>query len=324
LKVRSPLTIIMAFQLDSNTHGKGRVRLVKVIRRKCGTHEIMQLNVQILLEGDDMETAFTEGDNSKVVPTDTCKNTVYCVANQNEFNSIEEFGIILGKHFIATYPTIVNKVNIVIKKDVWERVVVPDSRGKNAPHKHTFRRVGPQVPYTEVSVGGSRGTVTSVAVKSGFKSLDILKTTQSGFTGFPRCRFTSLPEVTDRLVGTSADAEWVYNPEQVLRGAINYNKTFSDVETAFIRTFAGPADKGIYSASVQNTLFEMASAGLKVAPAVEQITLLMPNIHNMVFNLEPYGLKNKDHTGNPNIFYPIDEPHGMIKATVKRNQRSRL
>jgi len=40
----------------------------------------------------------------------------------------------------------------------------------------------------------------------------------------------------------------------------------------------------------------------------------MPNIHNLAFPLDKYGLKNADHTGNPTIFYPIDEPHGMIKV----------
>jgi rRNA processing protein Gar1 len=40
----------------------------------------------------------------------------------------------------------------------------------------------------------------------------------------------------------------------------------------------------------------------------------MPNIHNIAFPLEKYGITNKDHTGNPDIFYPIDEPHGMIKV----------
>lgn len=88
------------------------------------------------------------------------------------------------------------------------------------------------------------------------------------------------------------------------------------MESALIRTFAGPADKGVYSASVQETLYQMACAGLQVAPGIDQITLLMPNIHNMTFNLDQYGLKNKDHTGNPNIFYPIDEPHGMIKVKI--------
>lgn len=221
------LAVVVKILDTLNTRSYISVRLVKVTRRKCGTHEIMQLNVQILLEGNDMDSAFTEGDNSKVVPTDTCKNTVYCVANQHEFSSIEEFGLILGKHFVTTYPSIVNKVNIVIKKDTWERVVVPDSRGKNAPHRHTFKRIGPQMPFTEVSVGGNRGTVTTVSVKSGFKSLDIMKTTQSGFVGFPRCRFTSLPEATDRLLGTSADCEWVYNSQQVLRGSVNFNKVLA-------------------------------------------------------------------------------------------------
>jgi hypothetical protein len=41
----------------------------------------------------------------------------------------------------------------------------------------------------------------------------------------------------------------------------------------------------------------------------------MPNIHNLAFPLEKYGMKNADHTGNPTIFYPIDEPHGMIKVS---------
>jgi hypothetical protein len=42
----------------------------------------------------------------------------------------------------------------------------------------------------------------------------------------------------------------------------------------------------------------------------------MPNIHNLTFNLENYGLKNQDKYGKPHIFYPIDEPHGMIKVCL--------
>jgi len=40
----------------------------------------------------------------------------------------------------------------------------------------------------------------------------------------------------------------------------------------------------------------------------------MPNIHNIPFPLENYGIKSADATGVPDIFYPIDEPHGMIKV----------
>lgn len=85
-----------------------------------------------------------------------------------------------------------------------------------------------------------------------------------------------------------------------------------------ITTFAGPADVGVYSPSVQETLYKMAVGALESVSSIGEITLLMPNLHNMVFNLATYGFENADETGKPNIFYPIDEPHGMIKATVKR------
>ena len=57
-----------------------------------------------------MSSAFLTGDNSNVVPTDTCKNTIYCLGKKNSFQSIEQFGIIVARHFMTEYPDIVNKV----------------------------------------------------------------------------------------------------------------------------------------------------------------------------------------------------------------------
>ena len=79
-------------------------------------------------------------------------------------------------------------------------------------------------------------------------------------------------------------------------------------------TFAGPADVGVFSPSVQMTLYEMGRSALQVQPAIDRITLYMPNLHFIPFPLEKLGLTNKDHSGLPDIFFPIDEPHGMIKV----------
>ncbi len=202
---------------------QNRVRLVKVTRGNDGYHNVEQLSVQILLEGDTMAEAFLTGDNAKVVPTDTCKNTVYCVANKHDFKSIEEFGIILCKHFLTEYPTVVNKVCIEITKDNWERVTTPDSNGRSAPHKHTFRRFGPCKPFTHVQGTKRQGTNLTVDVQSGFKSMDIMKTTQSGFVKFHKCKYTTLPEVADRLLGTSVDATWSYSRAKVMRAGTDFN-----------------------------------------------------------------------------------------------------
>ena len=161
---------------------------------------------------------------TNVVPTDTCKNTVYCVANQNEFKSPEEFGIILCKHFLSEYPDIVNRVSIQIIMDNWDRLVAPNSRGVMAPHAHTFKRLGPCKPYAHVQGEKRKGSALNISMQSGFTSLEIMKTTQSGFVDFHRDRYTSLPDVKDRLVGTSVDCQWIYGPTAVARGNIDFNK----------------------------------------------------------------------------------------------------
>jgi urate oxidase len=85
----------MSVKLGFNTHGKGRVRVVKVIKKPDGVNYISQINVQVLLEGDIMDDAFTDGNNRNIVATDTCKNTIYCLAGSHDFKSIEDFGIIV-------------------------------------------------------------------------------------------------------------------------------------------------------------------------------------------------------------------------------------
>jgi urate oxidase len=164
----------------------------------------------------------------------------------------------------------------------------------------------------------------NLTVESGIKGMDVLKTTQSAFRNFHKCRFTSLPEVDDRFVGTSVDARWSYTPA-FIRSNPRYEVVSASVEKIFSDVFFGPADTGIFSESVQATCYEMAAEVLKAHEGISKITLYMPNIHNFAFPLEKYGIENKDHTGKPDIFYPIDEPHGMISATVERTGgRSRL
>lgn len=61
----------------------------------------------------------------------------------------------------------------------------------------------------------------------------------------------------------------------------------------------------------------MGKAAIVSSNSIDHITLEMPNIHNIPFPLQNYGCKNEDPvTKKPYIFYPIDEPHGMIKVSL--------
>ncbi|HKN62470.1 MAG TPA: hypothetical protein VJW93_14910, partial [Candidatus Acidoferrales bacterium] len=60
--------------LGENRYGKSRVRLVRVKRHE-DRHELREWTLEVLLQGD-FETCFKDGDNSKILATDTMKNTV--------------------------------------------------------------------------------------------------------------------------------------------------------------------------------------------------------------------------------------------------------
>ena len=68
-------------ELAENRYGKSRVRLMKVTRHDHG-HDLREWTVQVLLKGD-FDTAHLHGDNSKILPTDTMKNTVYSIARSS-------------------------------------------------------------------------------------------------------------------------------------------------------------------------------------------------------------------------------------------------
>ena len=64
--------------LIKNRYGKGRVRVMR-IHRDGDRHEVSQLSVKAMIEGD-FARAYTHADNSTSVATDTIKNIVNVVA----------------------------------------------------------------------------------------------------------------------------------------------------------------------------------------------------------------------------------------------------
>lgn len=231
------------------------------------------------------------------------------------------------------YPKIVNEVNVHIRRDRWERTRGVDGNGNAMDHKHCFLRNNNGEPFCKVRAvcpgngvnnhtNRARGPI-EISAQGGFTKLAILKSTQSGFVDFHKCPNTTLPSDTDRFVGTEANAVWHYDP-RILSRPNDFNQIASDIEKIMIETFTGPADVGVYSKSVQETLFLMCKNALQAQPAVDKIEMYMPNLHYLPFPLDKIGLVNKDHTGKPDVFFPIDEPHGMIKAHVARSNRSRL
>src|SRR5687768_13093129 len=111
----------MPSALTHNSYGKSAVRLTKVVRDGL-VHELFEIDADIQLEGD-FEAAYREGDNRRVVATDTIKNTVYVLAKENAFDSVERFAMILASHFTSAYPW-VTKATVELTQSSWRRITV--------------------------------------------------------------------------------------------------------------------------------------------------------------------------------------------------------
>jgi len=278
-------------RLGENRYGKSRVRLSRITRHG-DHHEFNEWTVQVLLYGD-FETSFTEADNSKILPTDTMKNTVYYVARGSKAETIEEFAKELGDYLLNNNPQ-VSKVTIEVAEKSWERMSVDGSSEQT-----TFKLGGPE-KQTVVAVREKSGPWS---ITSGIDGLTILKTTKSAFTGYIKDKLTTLKPATDRIFGTCATVTWDYAST-----APDYARVRARIVAGLLKEFAAH-----HSMSVQHTLYDMGKAALDAAPEIARVTLTMPNLHHLLADLSPFGQENPNH-----IFVPIDEPHGYIEATVER------
>ncbi|HTV49506.1 MAG TPA: urate oxidase [Phycisphaerae bacterium] len=271
--------------LRHNSYGKQHIRLTKVMRH-AERHELMELSADIQLEGD-FAAAYTEGDNTKIIATDSLKNTVYVLAKENKFENIETFATLLARHFKKTYRQ-VRIATIDIAQILWQRIDPHAFVGGSTERRTCSAKLGEQLDQLDLS-GGIAG-------------LQVLKTADSAFANFVKDRYRTLPDTSDRIFATSVEADWKYS------GEADYDKAYAAIRTSLLQTFAGH-----HSLSVQQTLMQMGQAALDACSSIRSISLTMPNQHRIGFNLEPFGLKNEN-----DIFVPVDEPYGLITGVVER------
>ena len=284
----------MSVVLSHNAYGKSRVRLTKV-ERHADRHDLFEWSIDVQLSGA-FEPAYAVGDNQQVVATDTMKNAVYALAADESLTSPEAFALRLSRHFL-TYPQ-VSTAKIDITVDGWRRLEIA---GK--PHAHAFIGEGPDHRIARVLAGRD-----SVKLTSGIADMLILKTTDSAWRDFHRDAFRTLPDSDDRILATSLTVEWSY------RAAADWDETHAVVKDALLTSFAGHKSLG-----VQHTLQAMGEAALAAAPALDEITLTMPNKHRIPMNLTPLGRANTNA-----IFIATDEPYGLITGTLRRGLRPSL
>jgi urate oxidase len=287
--------MIMSIVLGPNQYGKAENRVVRIYRDQP-RHEIRDLNVSSALRGD-FSAAHLAGDQSRVLPTDTQKQTIFAYAKEVGVGEIEEFALALGRHFVKDIEP-VEGCRIEVDEYEWERVMV-----EGVEHDHTWVRKGQETRTTVLTIDG-KGSGAEEHLVSGFKDLVVLKSTGSEFKDFLVDEYTKLAPTTDRIMATSLIARWRY-----LGTAVDWGKTYGSIKQILLEQFAQ-----VHSLALQQTLYEMGRAVLEAHDDVAEIKFSAPNKHHFVYDLSPFGLENRNE-----VFHADDRPYGLIQATVLRD-----
>lgn len=299
-------------RLDFQEYGKQNVRFVKVFKHSNGQQSLVEYYVTVLLSGSRFIASYTDADNSDIIATDTVKNIIYVVANNSKaLPSAEKFSAELAEFFLNKYPGHVQRVNVLIEQQTWDRQsfngqLHPNSFIGNNGEKHTSE---------VIAVRETPQSATLFKITSKLDDLVVLKTTGSSFKNFYSDEYRTLADADDRIMSTIVTMEWKYS--NLHNTASVYEVNFDEIRVA-AKQYVLEEFSNKPSPSVQATLYDAANRIINDYKPVENVFISLPNRHYIAADLPVF--KNIGQCKNvKDLYIPIAHPSGLIKGSVKRN-----
>lgn len=256
-------------QLNYAKYGKDNVRVMKVHRDLAkATQDVYEFVVKTTLEGE-IDTSYTDADNSVIVPTDTQKQTVYIIAKKFPVSPPELFATQIAQHFLDKYDHI-HVARVDVEQVSWIRLTIDGH-----PHPHSFIQNSNEKRIVNAVATKGRG----IQIRSGIKDLLVLKSTGSAFYGYDTADpYTCLPETLDRILSTAVESIWTWKSFKDLSSVHatkdRFDEAWHNVRDITLTLFANEN-----SPSVQNTMYKMADRILGENPEVTEVEYTLPNKH---------------------------------------------
>src|SRR4051794_22309292 len=258
--------------------------------------------------------AYTEGDNSLVVATDTMKNFIHEVAVEFEGATLEEYLLFLARRFFQTWDH-VHSLRVSGKETPYPAAIVPAAASSDGSTGSGF---GPST--TLFSHGrGDYGSATLDVVRDGAdaritshrcgrQDLHLIKVTGSAFADFVRDQYTTLPSVKDRPLYIFLDVFWRYADVQdaVASDHARY------VAAEQVRDLVATVFHEFVSMSIQHLMHEMGQRLLARFPQLVEVAFDGQNRlwDTVVVSKEDERIKS---------YCDPRPPYGSIHLTLRRD-----
>lgn len=226
-------------------YGKAAVRFYRTDEQ----HRLFAGEVALDVSGDRLRPAWTQGDNTLIVATDSMKNFVHAAALDYPGSDLEGFAAFMRCRFLETYPQIEHA-----RVDARELPFAAEGPRSYSPRYGDYGAVALELD--------ARGVLVHHCAR---RAMRLVKTTASSFTGFVRDRYTTLPETRDRPLFIYLDACWRHH-------------TFEErVPTVAVRAVIADIFDAFASESIQHLLHEVGRRVLVRFPTVTEVSLEAQN-----------------------------------------------
>jgi urate oxidase len=168
-----------------------------------------EIDVEVF--GDNFLPAYTAGDKSSIVATDSMKNFVFQQALAYDGTTLEGFLALLGQRFLATYPQI-ERLRLTGRELPFAPAPVPAAPASRdfVPSGVLFQRTHDDYALAVLNMTRDGQDAIITGHRCGRVGMQLLKVTGSAFTRFVRDQYTTLPERGDRPLFIALDVFWRY------------------------------------------------------------------------------------------------------------------
>jgi urate oxidase len=302
------------------SYGKAQVPLFRVYARPLAgvtripesafdgrENTLLAAEIDVEVFGNNFLPAYTQGDNSNVVATDSMKNFVLQQALAFDGATLEGFLDLLGRQFLATYPQM-EALRLTGREVPFLAVPVPQgTMGSFGPSSVLFRRSHDDHAVAVLDFARVAGAPILTAHRCGRVGLQLLKVTGSSFTRFVRDAYTTLPERGDRPLFVYLDVYWRYADTRDMLGS----EAARYVAAEQVRDLAQVVFHEFVSESIQHLVNEMGRRLLARYPQLAEVSFEGQNR-----TPDPMAVAETD----PKVkVYSVPFPaYGLIKLTLTR------
>ncbi len=264
---------------------------------------LFAVEVDVEVFGENFLPAYTQGDNTMVVATDTMKNFILQQALVFNGSTLEDFLVVLGQQFLATYPQM-ERLRLTGRELAFtpSRIPLADSAGFG-DSKVLFKRSNDDFRVASIDFTSNGKNTIITAHRCGRVGLQLLKVTGSAFTQFVRDTYTTLPDRGDRPLFIYLDVYWRYsNPEQIQSHYIPSEQVRDVVQVVFHE---------FVSESIQHLVHEMGLRLLERFPQMAEVSFDGQNRTR-----DPISVSETDP--EQKVYSDPFPAYGMIKLTMSR------